>query len=99
MVSILLAVADVVDEIGRARQQAEDDEAGQHLERYRRRCGDARRGGCREHEQVLAPLARPARSQERPGGEPRPDRRAVEPAQLAAPELVGYLLDAGCGWD
>ena len=71
--AVLLAVAHVVDEVRRARDHAQHHERARGLrgdERAADHAGRARRG---EHEQVLAPLPRPAGAQQH---DRAPGRRA-----------------------
>ena len=70
MLAVLLAVAHVVDQVGGARDHAQDEKRTGGL------CGDSRsidpagRSRSGEHEHVLAPLARPARPQHHAARDP-----------------------------
>ena len=96
--AILLTITHVVDQIGRAGDQAQHDERPRDLRRHLRAINHARGAGSRQHEQVLAPLARTARPQQYPcrGPSRRPqlDRRLCGNAQLGCVERGLRLLDA-----
>src|SRR5437588_12663497 len=76
MEPVSLAVADVVDEIGRARDRAQRHEGAGELRGHDASIEDTGGGRRGEDEQVLAPLSRPAGTQEH-------RRRGPPPCTLA----------------
>jgi hypothetical protein len=97
MQTVLLTIAHVVDQIGRARQQAQHEERPRDLRSEERLVDHPGGAGRREDEQVLAPLARTARPQQHPGRRssrrPQLDRR-LHVVQLSGAGLGLSLLDA-----
>ena len=87
--TVLLAIANVVDQVRRARDQAEDHERSRTSRGHPGTVEHAGRGRSGEHEQVLAPLPRAAGAQQRAraDGRRRGSRDGVR--QRGAPASCG----------
>ena len=98
MQAVLLAVAHVVDQVRRARQQAQHDERPGDLRGHERAVDHAGGAGGGEDEQVLGPLTRAAGAHQHTGRKPPTDGEDTDVGiRLAVAEQGLGLLNARCG--
>ncbi len=106
MLAVLLAVAHVVDQIGGARDHAQDHQRTDGLGGDHRPIDPAGRTGGREHQHVLPPLTRPARAQHHATRESRgaaaglwaPARaQALKPREESSPGADSSSASASSG--
>ena len=73
MIPIGFAVGDVVEQVDRARERAEDAEGGPRIDNRRELQQTSAEHDPREHEQVLGPLFGPERGEQQSGSRLGPD--------------------------